>query len=106
MIRIDYFRGGTMGYRIVYSNDSQTDRKIGNDRRKWRIAVFAAAIFLTVSVFWPQSRDILLELWIPGDVESFQTGFVKFSDQLKNGSSVRDALMVFCREILAGAEIA
>ena len=95
-----------MGYRIEYSNSSPKRENKRKSGRKWIAALLVVVLIICVQQYWPQGTRILQGILFPVDMDDVQSGWTCFVQQLQSGGGIRDALMVFCREILAGAEIA
>ena len=96
-----------MGYRIDYS--CPTIRQNTTYHAKGAVlpmtAVFLAMFILLVHFFWPQGRQVLRELIIPGDADTTVHAVTTFVAELRYGNSFSGAAEVFCREILNHAGI-
>lgn len=96
-----------MGYRIEYGD---TPVRWKTERLRWgRIALYGGICFLLFCVltvtYWPAGAEMLADWIYPGDAEVTRQAFHQMALQLRAGESVKDAVMVFCREILDGAQI-
>jgi len=97
-----------MAYRIVY--ETGTARVQENRRNSARIWVLTAVFLVLFGVltvkFWPEGREALVEILLPGDPEVTWHALETMVMQLREGEAVGDAVMAFCREIVDGAQIA
>lgn len=91
-----------MAYKIQYSPETgkrypQTRKRQPVDIGRWigLLLVVAAALWLRING--------IPEFLIPGDPDVTKAAAVLFVDQVQSGSSVNDAVTVFCKEILHGA---
>jgi len=91
-----------MAYKIQYSPETgkrypQTRKRQPVDIGRWigLLLVVAAALWLRING--------MPEFLIPGDPDVTKAAAVLFVDQVQSGSSVNDAVTVFCKEILHGA---
>lgn len=93
-----------MGYRIDY--DKGTARYEVSRNRPWRRFVLTAVCFVLFLVltgwFWPEGSDLIRDILIPGNDAVTVHAFAKFTEELREGTSIRDAVTVFCREVLIG----
>ena len=55
---------------------------------------------LGVSVFWEEGRRVLMDWCYPGNALVTRQALIRMAGQLRTGTSLEDAAMVFCREIL------
>lgn len=96
-----------MGYRIEYDKGSKAYevRKEHSLRFPVMVASCLVLFFLLTWVFWPEGVELLREMVIPGDNAVTTQAWDTMVDSLKSGASVSDAVTVFCREIIHGAEI-
>lgn len=95
-----------MGYRIVYGE--KPFRKFGTCRIKKRLGTMTAGFFLLflllTNLCWPEGRQKLWEICIPGNAQVTAAAFEAMVEDLRAGESVSDALTVFCQEIIHNAE--
>lgn len=91
-----------MAYKIQYSPETgkrypQTRKRRHVDAGRWvcLLLIVAAALWLRLNGV----PDFL----IPGDPDITKAAAAMFVDEIQNGSSVNDAVTVFCKEILHGA---
>lgn len=96
-----------MGYRIVYGEEPVRwqNRKL----RAGRVAACTAVclmLFGTLTVkFWPEGAEVLQEALLPGDAAVTRQALENMADNLKAGEAIGDAVVVFCREIVDGAQL-
>ena len=91
-----------MAYQIQYSPEAfkrypQAERTQKNYVVKW-----FCLVFLFVTILWLRINGIP-DFLIPGDPVVTKSAMSAFLDKIQSGSSVNDALNVFCHEILYGA---
>ena len=95
-----------MGFRIEYSQGE--GRKVPiEEKSKSQPAVKRIAILVLACVFLfigAQNISSVEEFLIPGEPEVTKAAFSSFIDDLQQGSSFRDAITVFCREIIQNAQ--
>lgn len=95
-----------MGYRIEYDN------RVGKyEIHRMRPRTFPWLLLLSVLLFalltfgfWEEGAAVLSEALIPGDEEITQRAWSLLTDDLKSGAELREALTVFCREVIHGAD--
>lgn len=89
-----------MAYSIVYGMKQEQK----NPRRKFRRFFLTAGMFLfflwSVSSFWPEGKEILKFLLIPGDSETTIQAAEVFAQELSSGFSLADASQNFCIAVL------
>lgn len=64
--------------------------------------LFAGFCFVTLE-FWIEGGEILQTMLYPGDAADIKTALQHMAFSLKTGEPLSEAVYVFCREILAGA---
>jgi len=94
-----------MGYQIEY-RDGLAVRK--TEQFRWgRVLLFAGVCFLLFSVltmhFWPEGEEILQSWLYPGNAAETKTALHHMASRLREGTSLSEAVFVFCQEILNGA---
>lgn len=92
-----------MGYRIDYKFDG----KDKNSKKGWVPVLAAAAVICTLlvimAVFFPEKgREILLEVFFPGDIAVTAASLNNMVEELKIGTPFIDAFRTFCRQVIAG----
>ena len=95
-----------MSYKIRYKPAVKMEKKIGLVLRNHRVkfAVAAGSILLLIFVVY-NCGDTLREFLIPGDTDVTEAAFSELGNNLRDGVSVKDALTVFCLEIIENANI-
>lgn len=92
-----------MGYRIDYGQPS--DKRYPAFRRPNHLASMicgALVLFLLLTnAFWPSGRELLRDLFIPGDPEVTSEAFSALIEDVRAGEDVSEAVTAFCREILS-----
>lgn len=96
-----------MGYTIRYGVDSSAEaawkRKAGRKHRRfWGFAAILTAFVILTFLGFAGKLEWLL---IPGDPEITKAAFSQFTENLRGGESVKDAMVAFCREIIDGAAV-
>ena len=96
-----------MGYRIEYDGEVV----IWKPERINGLRIFSLAMIFLLLLgiysyhFWPDGWEAL-ETWIyPGNTRVTKEAFQNMAENLQAGVGISDAVTVFCREILDGAEI-
>lgn len=96
-----------MSYRIVYGEEPLCYRR--NQLRLRNVARYTLVCIVLFAVltvgFWPSGRDALLEAILPGDAAVTRQAIVNMAENLKSGEAIGDAVTVFCREIVDGANL-
>jgi len=94
-----------MGYRIEYGQTVkyETDTNFKNNKNVAYIIVsIVAAIVFLLCIGTDSVRSLLL----PGDPQITEQALNTFAQQVRAGESFGNAAEAFCREIIAGADIA
>ena len=95
-----------LGYRIEYGPGGAVMRP--EKRRDGNLLGLTLGFFLLFcsvsSHFWPEKWQRVSDYLIPGDPAVTRAAFSELTAQLHSGSSVEDAVVAFCREIVDGAE--
>ncbi|MBQ8834617.1 MAG: hypothetical protein IJ001_06810 [Oscillospiraceae bacterium] len=91
-----------MGYQITYSSEPRKGDRPGARRREltWLVLV---CFLVFVWTFWPEGREVLLTVLLPGDREATLEAAEVFLDSVQCGLSFGDAAEIFCRQVIAGA---
>ena len=91
-----------MGYRVDYGpvgiGDKQGEKK-RNVRFGLGLVFFGMFLFLTIQL-WPEGREMLKQLLIPGDPAVTVTALENLAQELRCGAEISFALEGFCREIV------
>lgn len=91
-----------MSYMIHYGPSGNIEaawqKKLMKHRAKTMTAIIAAVccILLVLTVDIQQLKELL----IPGDPAVTKEAFVQFTEDVRQGESVTDAITAFCREII------
>lgn len=95
-----------MSYRIVYGEEPA--RWKPNRLRPGRVAAYTAVcliLFCSLTIkLWPAGAEVLQEVFLPGDAKVTRQALEHMADNLKAGEAIGDAVAVFCREIVDGAQ--
>ena len=89
-----------MGYRIEYGKTPSRSRGDGGWFRLCMTGLFLAGFCLLVSAFWPEGRELLRSILIPGDAEVTLEAAEVFARELGGGISLTEAAEHFCIAVL------
>lgn len=94
-----YGGGGAVGYHICYDEEPRTG---GTGRkRRWILTLFFLfCFFWVVSACWPEGREILKFLMIPGDPDQTLQAAEVFAQEIGSGFALGDAARNFCIAVL------
>jgi hypothetical protein len=89
-----------MVYRIVYHTEAQgSDRKSGG--RRVFLTVMLFSVFCWIVCFcWPEGKQMLRILLIPGEPEVTIQAAEVFASELCSGYTLSDAVRNFCANVL------
>ena len=91
-----------MGYRISYhpeKNKRYPAKSVESNLRSWKI--FLCSVFIILAVIGVvRKKNEVLDFLIPGDREQIFQSSKQMIENLKNGTSLGDAITTFCREII------
>ncbi len=86
-----------------------TKKKYTPDNHPLRLPALILTVFMgfcaAVYILWPQGKEVLRELLIPGDPDTTIAALEAFAQQLRGGESIMGAVECFCREILTDANL-
>lgn len=96
-----------MGYRVEYGpKEPKKESKIWKQiRMQLLTAAFLLMFCLGVRETWPAGTAKLKEFLLPGQPAVTETALQNFVANLKEGSDIRDAITVFCEEIIENAQL-
>lgn len=88
-----------MAYQIMYDREAKKSRS-----GRWVVRFILTACFFLiflrmVSSFWPEGRELLQTLLIPGDPEMTLEAAEVFAQELNSGFSLYDAVRNFCAAV-------
>ena len=90
-----------MAYRVVYGPMPKAAPK---GRSLPRVRVLTAAWLLVFSLgvrqLWPEGREVLRQLLLPGEQTAAQTAFDGMLEELRAGETLGEAVTAFCRQIV------
>ena len=96
-----------MGYMICYGMECEAEQKwkkrSDGIRKRRMIAVAVICVVLLVAVLGKTDR--IQNLLIPGNPEVTKAAFAQFSDDIRNGDRLDEAITAFSREIIVHAGI-
>lgn len=95
-----------MPYRIDYGHPS--DKKYPVPTIRSHLLSLTAGAFtlfvLLTGTFWPEGREALRDLLIPGDPEITAEAFSTLVTEVREGEDLSEAVAAFCREIIFDGE--
>lgn len=94
-------RGDPVGYRIGYQSVSKGKKTEKRHGFLWFSSICLLAVVL-FNTFLKDQRSMLLKLIFPGDAAVTMASLENMLTQLKAGAPFQDALLVFCRQVIAG----
>lgn len=89
-----------MGYRISYGMPENPGKKKRKGFPFLMTLICLLILFAMVSHFWPEGREMLRILLIPGDPDITLTAAEVFARELHDGISFSNAAAHFCTAIL------
>lgn len=90
-----------MGYRIDYQQISAIRHGYISRTRAGILTGFFFLVFLfLVTSYWPQGRDLLRQLLIPGDPDVTIAALETFAQELQEGTTFSDAAKTFYQSLL------
>ena len=92
-----------MSYKIQYSPETVKRYPQTKKTEKVNIGKWVSLVLIIVTVLWLRINGIP-DFLIPGDPDTTKAATAMLIDEIRNGSPVNDAVTVFCKEILYGAD--
>lgn len=91
-----------MGYRIEYGQPSDKKYPMPSrcSRLPWMVCGALLLFSLLTNLYWPEGREALRNLLIPGDPDVTTEAFAVMIEEVRTGEDFGDAVTSFCREIL------
>lgn len=90
-----------MGYRIEYGQTAVVKQIAEHKKKRFPAAVLCGVLLAGVLLF-PQVREVLSDLLLPGDGAVTASALEGLADDLKEGETLEYAVRVFCQEIITG----
>ena len=96
-----------MSYDIRYGQTIEMKRMKTSPINRHRKAIAAALILIVIitALAWAGRSSWFQDLLIPGDEAVTRAAFGGFVDDIEAGTPMVEAVTVFCREILKGANL-
>lgn len=92
-----------MGYHVLYPGRNYQRRNISNGKAIVRsISIMVLLLILFTAAIVPQSREILLDLCIPGDRKNTVAATDVLIDDMKQGREFEESFLVFCESVIYG----
>ena len=89
-----------MGYQIVYETEKSKDEKGCYFLHLILTPCFFGVFLWMVGYFWPDGRELLKRLTIPGEPEITLEAIEVFAQEVGSGISLMDAVRNFCLVVL------
>lgn len=90
-----------MGYRIDYQTVTSPKKRAKRQHPLRMLALCLLAVLLWNTVLKDQ-RAMLLKILFPGDAAVTAASLDNMLTQLKAGAPFQEAVLVFCRQVIAG----
>lgn len=93
------------GYRIEYEgSDRYRDRRPRLQRVKVWLSLLLVGIALAVSLVFPQGKEKLRAMLIPGNDAVTVGALEELSMSVRSGENAKEALAAFCHTVMANGE--
>ncbi len=96
-----------MGYQICYGQ--KVTKKCFSEPKKFNKSkttlIWICILCLTLAFSLSKNKDAIINFLLPGDKDVTQSAITAFAEDLRQGESIRDAAVDFCREIIENAGI-
>ena len=92
--------GDAMGYKILYENKEK--KRHNYLRVQILISTFLLLFALCVRVSWPAGRAFIQRLLVGEEFSQGAEAVMVLLQNLEEGTSIQDAVTVFCQELLYG----
>ena len=89
-----------MAYQIIYDPNLKQDSKGNGIRRLLLTTAFFLCFLWMVGNLWPEGRELLKNLLIPGNPDMTLQAAEVFAQELGSGFSLADAARNFCIAVL------
>ena len=91
-----------MAYRILYTPENNRRYPPCRSKQNIRYSSILGFIFFLLSILWIRVYGIP-DFLIPGDATVTKYAATQMIENFRSGESVKEAVTVFCKEILHGA---
>ena len=91
-----------MAYKIQYTPQDNSRYPMVTRRREIKWGRLVAVIVVAVATLWLINNGVP-EILIPGDPQVTKAAAATMIGSMKSGSSMDDAILTFCRQIIDGA---
>ena len=89
-----------MGYKIVYGEDIKISPSSRGNRIRVLTAPFLMAFCLLTGALWPEGRELLRDVLLPGVPTATESAFHNLVNDLRVGEPLDDAVTAFCRRVI------
>lgn len=91
-----------MAYRVIYGPMPKVSGRGSCDSFRLRALTAACLLVFSMGVrqFWPEGRDRLRQVLLPGEETLTEAAFQDMMGDIRAGETLGDALTAFCREIV------
>lgn len=96
--------GVGVAYKIQYSPETVKQYPQIKKAPKVHMGKWLSLILVVVAALWLRLNGIP-DFLIPGDPDTTKAATTMLIEEIRNGSSVNDAVTVFCKEILYAADL-
>ena len=86
-----------MSYQIRYTDASMVKQVKTHHKRRTKLAIALCVIMLLVSLL---KVDSVQDFWIPGETDVTKMAFSSFTQELREGKKLSEAIAVFCRRVI------
>ena len=93
--------GGVMSWSIEYEGNGIPRKKRSSAGRRVLTVCFFLIFLLTICLFWPEGRNLLRMVFLPGDPDVTLEAAEVFADALRQGIPVSDAARQFCITVVS-----
>lgn len=90
-----------MAYRVIYNTAMPETKRVHRGRRIWLTVFFLFCFCWLVSFFWPEGKNLIKILLIPGNPDSTLEAAEVFAGELACGSPLYIAAKNFCQTVFS-----
>lgn len=88
-----------MSYKIIYAEEPECRKRNRSCLLPVTLLFLCLFLFLT-NGFWPEGREVLQRVFLPGDPQTVKQAAQTFVQGLQLGEPFSEALEAFCQNIL------
>lgn len=96
-----------MGYSIQYGTSGKLEESWHANKKKIKRKIAAAVLVCAavLALLFSGSVEAVRDFLVPGNPEITKAAFAQFTENIRQGNNVSDAIYTFCREIIENASI-